>query len=59
MQPEAGQVELLRARRLVKPRQNAGNLVGMIRVQLALVVVFVRTVQAAMPKSAYHARRIQ
>jgi len=58
MQPEAGQVDLLRARRLIKPCQNAGNLVGVIRVQLASVVVFVQAAQAAMPKSAYHARRI-
>jgi hypothetical protein len=58
MQSEARQVELLRARRLIEPRQNAGNLVGMIRVQLASVVVFVQAAQAAMPKSTYHARLI-
>jgi hypothetical protein len=38
--------------------QNPGNLVGMIRVQLASVVAFVQAPQAAMPKSAYHTRRI-
>jgi len=52
MQSEAGQVELLGACRLVK---NAGDLVGITRVQLASVVLFVEAAQAAMPKSAYHA----
>jgi hypothetical protein len=54
MQAEAGQVELIRFRRLVEARQHAGDFVRMLRVQLAPVVVFIKPPQAAMSKAPDH-----
>src|SRR3954451_11922312 len=54
MQAEAGQVELIRLRRFVKARQHAGDLVRILRVQLAPVVVFIKTPQATMSKAPDH-----
>src|SRR3954462_7162560 len=58
MQAEAGQVELIRSRRLIKARQHAGNLVRMLRVQLAPVVVFIKPPQATMSKAPDHSLAI-
>jgi hypothetical protein len=43
VQPKAREIELLRARRYIDPSQHARDLVGVLRVQLAPVVVFVKT----------------
>ena len=42
MQVEAGYIELIRSRCLIEARQHAGDLVRVLRVQLAPVVVFIR-----------------
>src|SRR3954466_9824260 len=54
MQAEAGYIELIRSRRLIEARQYAGDLVRVLRVQLAPVVVFIKPPQAAMSKAPDH-----
>ncbi len=54
VQPEAGDVKLLRPCHRVEPRQHAGDFVSMLRVDLAAVVVFVKAAKAAMSKAPNH-----
>jgi hypothetical protein len=48
---------LLRARRYIAPGQHARDLVGMLRVQLAPIVVFVKAPQAVVSEAPYHNKR--
>jgi hypothetical protein len=41
VQPKARQVEVFRACRYIEPRQHARNFIGLLRVDLAPVIVFV------------------
>jgi hypothetical protein len=59
MQPEAGQVELVRSHRFIEPGEHAGDFIGMLGVDFAAVIVFVKASEAAMSKAPDHPSIIQ
>lgn len=54
VQPETGDIQLLRSCRRIESREHAGDLVRMLPVDLAAVVVFVKAAKAAMSNAPNH-----
>jgi hypothetical protein len=59
VQPPAWQVEMARLCRLIEAGQHARHLVGVLRVYLAAVVVFIQASKAPMAKPPDHAAMVK
>jgi hypothetical protein len=58
VQPPTRQVEMSRLRRLIKPRQHPCDLIGVLRINLTAVVIFIKAFETPMAKSSDHSSMV-